>query len=639
MFSIPLQRRAKTHSHTVRRSTPTCVLPRWIAAVFYAAVFPIRTATLESQMRTCFSILLFVTMLLVSPFGRAAEAQTTVPAVLLSDIHFDPFHEPGKLPQLRAAPIERWPAILSAAPTLTQEADLAALQVQCHALALDTAWPLLTTALKAAKMAEPRPAFVTLSGDLLAHEFPCRFQKLAPTATPAEYAAFAAKTATFVIAQLRLSFPQIPIYVALGNNDSGCADYRETPGSAFLRSTMDAVLAAARSSLGAQSSDGIPVDVSSQGDYSVRLPAQLRHGRLLVLQDIFDARQYNNCADAADRAPERLQLTWLRAQLTQARAQGEQVWVMGHIPPGIDAYPSFHRYVLRPSELCAASPQPFLADTALADTLLEYADVVRLALFGHTHMDEVRLLHRAGAPTAQQGKDGRPGPVVEAAVPLKLVPSVTPFFGNHPAFLLATINPHTLALQDWQTFVSPAAENSAAPWAEAYRFSTAYHLPEFSAETLNELSLAFASDRTGRAPRSATYRQHFYAGDLGLYALGLGQIWPAYACVSAKTVPRPFTSAFVRKHRQPCLAGGPENSPECPSSLENGSNDGYFTKASCVRHAETLPAVRDLSALEPIRPHSPHRLPTDPRYGRPRLHWLHPIHRQGQSSVAHTRAW
>ncbi len=504
---------------------------------------------------------LITTLALLFLSGPVAGAQATVPAVLLSDIHFDPFHEPGKLPQLRAAPIDRWPAILSARPALTQEAELAALQLQCHALALDTAWPLLTTALTAAKEAEPHPAFVTLSGDLLAHEFPCRFRKLAPSATSEDYAVFAAKTVSFVIAQLQLRFPEVPVYVALGNNDSGCADYRETPGSAFLQSTTGAAMAAANIATSAPKVAGTQEDVSPEGDYSVRLPAPLRHGRLLVLEDIFDARQYNNCADAADRAPEKSQLTWLRAQLARARAHGEQVWVIGHIPPGIDAYASFHRYVLRPGELCTAQTQPFLADAALADTLLDYADVVRLGLFGHTHMDEVRSLHRPVSATAEQGKGREPVGQEEAVVPLKLVPSITPFFGNHPAFLVAAIDPHTLTLKDWRTFVSPAAGGSAAPWAEAYRFSTAYHLSGLSARSASELSLGFTSDREGKAPRSVAYRQHFYPGDLGLYALGLGQIWPAYACAVREDRPEAFHDCLCPAQPAAMQVPGPGRQP------------------------------------------------------------------------------
>ncbi len=443
----------------------------------------------------------FVLCLFLAAAATLAHAQ--VPVVMLSDVHFDPFHDPAKLPQLRAEPVDRWPAILSAPATPTQAADLDALQTACNARALDTAWPLFQTTLRAAHDAERRPTFVTLSGDLLTHEFACRFQHLAPDASAQDLAAFAAKTVTFVMAQLRGAFPRTPVYGALGNNDSGCADYRESAGDAFLQTAAPTLATVA---------------TTPEGDYSVLLPAPLQRTRLIVLQDIFESRQFTTCGDSADRSPEKSQIDWLRTQLADARAHGEHVWVMSHVPPGVDVYTSFRRYLLQPAEMCNAKPTPFLADTTLADALLDYADTVRLALFGHTHMDEIRLLHRDA--------DGTP----TATVPAKLVPSVTPFFSNHPAFLVATVDPQTAVLKDWRTIVSPGAEGSTPPWAEGYRFTIAYHLPDFSAASALKLADTFTADKLGQSPQSTTFRQHFYAGDVGLYALGLAQIWPAYAC-------------------------------------------------------------------------------------------------------------
>ena len=44
----------------------------------------------------------------------------------------------------------------------------------------------------------------------------------------------------------------------------------------------------------------------------------------------------------------------------RARA-GEQVWVMAHIPPGIDVYTTYHRYLFAPGEACnVKQPQMFL---------------------------------------------------------------------------------------------------------------------------------------------------------------------------------------------------------------------------------------------------------------------------------------
>ena len=331
-------------------------------------------------------------MFLLLVLGGPSRAQTSVPVAMLSDVHFDPFQDPAKVAELRAKPVEQWSAILNGKPSATQAADLQALQAACHTRALDTGWPLLGTTLAATHQAEPHPLFVTLSGDLLTHAFPCRLQHIVPEASAQDVSFFAAKTVAFVLLQVRQAFPRTRVFATLGNNDSGCADYRETPHDAFLQDAAGALATAA----------GLSADaVTPEGDYAVLLPAPLEKARLIVLNDIFEAHQFNTCAAAADRGPERAQIDWLRSQLAQARAGGEHVWVMAHIPPGIDVYSSFRHYLLQPAQMCAAEPRPFLADTTLADALLDYADVVTLALFGHTHMDEIRLLHRAQNASGQ----------------------------------------------------------------------------------------------------------------------------------------------------------------------------------------------------------------------------------------------
>lgn len=483
------------------------------------------------------SAVLLILALLLS-VGGAAPAQNqsgeaspeTVPALLLSDIHFDPFHNPRLVPQLRAAPIERWPAILDRGNGLKADAHLAELEVACRSPRLDTNWYLLKTALIAARDAEQQPVFVTLGGDLLTHQFSCRFQHLNPGSTPADLSAFAAKTIAFVGMEMRLAFPKVPVYITLGNNDSGCADYRETAGSPFMAGAIATMTHAATQASSARAAATLLSTSSPEGDYSVVLPAPLQHGRLIVLQDIFDASWYGPCGGGDyTRVQEKQQIAWLRAQLTAARAHGENVWVMGHIPPGVDVYGSFTKYVLRPRELCTAQENTLLADDALADTLMDFADIVRLGLFAHTHMDELRLLRRPA------GKSVAGADVPAGAVPIKIVPSITSFYGNHPAFLVAAIDSHTLLLKDWRTFVSPDAGGSAAPWPETYRYSAAYNLPDFSASSASTLADGFTADPDGKAPRSAFFRDHFYAGGMGLYALGLQQIWPAYACAVRET--------------------------------------------------------------------------------------------------------
>ena len=165
--------------------------------------------------------------------SRQAE-KATIPALLVSDIHFDPFHDPARARELAAAPVSRWRSILSAPPSADQQQAFAQLQQTCHAKGVDTPFSLLHSSLQAMKTRLPNARFMTVSGDLIAHAFTCRYATLFPSAAPGDYEAFVVKTMAFVMDEIRASFPEMPVYVALGNNDSGCGDYQLTAGSDFL---------------------------------------------------------------------------------------------------------------------------------------------------------------------------------------------------------------------------------------------------------------------------------------------------------------------------------------------------------------------------------------------------------------------
>ena len=54
------------------------------------------------------------------PAGVTVAGDGTFPALLVSDIHFDPFHDPGKVQQLVKATVSQWESILSAPPSPNQ---------------------------------------------------------------------------------------------------------------------------------------------------------------------------------------------------------------------------------------------------------------------------------------------------------------------------------------------------------------------------------------------------------------------------------------------------------------------------------------------------------------------------------------
>lgn len=310
----------------------------------------------------------------------------TFSALLLSDLHFDPFHDPGIARQLVDAPVKEWNGILAGPASTDQAVAFAKLQQQCGARGVDTPYALLHSSLRAARVEGPSVRFITVSGDLIAHGFDCRYAAVIRGKTQADYTAFVEKTVEYVTSELRGTFPGVPVYVALGNNDSDCGDYRLDGGSDFLKSAGKNVIAGLPKS--ANQKEAL-ADFVAGGYYSVMMAAPMQNTRLIVLDDIFMSPKYTTCGGTQNTAVASAQIEWLRKQLAEAKRQQQRVWVMGHIPPGVDVYSTFAKM----RNVCGGdAPLTFLASDELGDVLVKNADTVRLGIFAHTHMDELMLL-------------------------------------------------------------------------------------------------------------------------------------------------------------------------------------------------------------------------------------------------------
>jgi sphingomyelin phosphodiesterase acid-like 3 len=481
----------------------------------------LRSLTLTPVLLACLSIGFEFTALAQAPRpAPAAKVHTansarvesrTIPALLISDIHFDPFHDPAKVQELVRAPVTQWQSILSASPSSDQSQAFAALQQSCHAIGVDTPFALLHSSLQAMRARQPDAKFMTVSGDLMAHAFTCRYSTLFPGSAPADYQAFVLKTLSFVVGELRATFPGTPIYAGLGNNDSGCGDYQLDAGSDFLALAGRIV------------SEGLPQSQQQQaikdfgegGYYSITMAEPMRDTRLIVVNDLFLSSRYSTCAGTPDSAPANQQLSWLEQQLAQARKSGQRVWVMGHIPPGIDPYSTISGF----RDVCGGqSPVMFLSSDRMTDLMVEYADVVRLGIFGHTHMDEVRLLEPEGAEPQNEE--------VHLAV-IKIVPSISPVDGNNPSFTVARVNPSSAVLDNFEVIAASNQTGIAANWAKEYDYAQTFDQTQFSPLTVKKMIDGFSIDHGANTPASEAYLRHYFVGDR---AALLSPFWPQYVC-------------------------------------------------------------------------------------------------------------
>jgi sphingomyelin phosphodiesterase acid-like 3 len=456
--------------------------------------------------------------------GTSGEVQNpTIPALLISDIHFDPFHDPARVQQLVEAPPSRWSSILSSPLSSNQSQAFAALQEKCSSRGVDTPYTLLRSSLDAMRTWLPDAKFITVSGDLVAHSFLCRFTTLLPGSKQRDYQAFMVKTLSFVMGELRNSFPGVPLYVALGNNDTACDDYHLDAGSDFLAHTGTIV---AEGLLASQRQQVLGV-FAKGGYYSLTMGAPMRDTRLIAVNDIFLSPKYRTCASQPNSAAAAAEMAWLKKQLAQARRLGQKVWVIGHIPPGVDPYLTH----VKDKNVCGKeSPDMFLSSQELSDQLIEYADVVQLGIFAHTHMDEFRLLEREG---------GDPSASRSHSVAIKVVPSLSPVDGNNPSFTLARVNPSSAALQNYEVIAASNQTGIAATWSGEYDYAQTYHKAQFSPAAVKELIAAFENDRSAKLEASKQYIRHYFVGDA---SLELKPFWSQYVCALANHTVNAFAS-------------------------------------------------------------------------------------------------
>ena len=452
--------------------------------------------------RSALVSLALVTSLGCASFARPSSPPQRPPAtgafLSLSDIHFDPFYDPSLVPQLVKADVEEWKRIFAGSQVTA-----------VSTYGSDVNFPLLRSTLAALGSAAPQPDFILISGDFLGHGFEQSFQKESPDKSAAAYQAFVRKTLGFVTSRLRETFPGVPIYPALGNNDSYCGDYQIEPAGPFL-AALQGIWRPLLGSAGGTFDETFPLG----GFYSVPHPTVPRH-RIVVLNSVFLSRKYKNaCGSGGD--PVSLQLGWLAYTLQRAALAGETVWIVEHIPPGIDVFSTLHA-----TGPCQTSPVPLWQPEALSayqQIIAAAPGTVAASFAGHTHIDDFRLFAGGGFVHG--------------------TPAVSPVYDNNPGFQVFTYDRSSGALSDVRTFYLDVSGAESTPWALEYDFQQAYGQSAYNATTLQSLQQAIVNDPAVRGLFLTYYPVYSQKGSID------PQSWKAYACGIVSATPADFASCY-----------------------------------------------------------------------------------------------
>jgi 3',5'-cyclic AMP phosphodiesterase CpdA len=416
----------------------------------------------------------------------------------ISDIHFDPFGDDAAVRALAAARPADWPALLAGLPS-----------VPASQYGSDTNRTLLASALAAIAAAGADADFAIVSGDLLSHGFDDDAAKvLGVEAAPG----LAERTSLFVAESVARTHPGKPVILALGNNDSGCGDYEIEPGGAYLAALGETVKRLAGEGRVAADFD---TTWRAGGYYAVAHPT-VPGTSILVLNDILWSTRYQDACGTDGLAAGRAQMEWLSASLAAQAAAGGRVWLVHHIPWGIDAYSTLHAK----GGTCAERVVPFMKAEfaeAFATAIRRHAARIELSLSGHIHTDDYRLLFdAAGTPVAAD----------------KIVPAISPIYGQNPAFQVFTYDRESGAPADFATIALanlPDLGPADGRWQESYVFGRAYGLSGYATDTVAALWNGLGQGGRIRDVYAANYNAGHGAlpeADLDGYACAIGFVDP-----------------------------------------------------------------------------------------------------------------
>ncbi len=380
----------------------------------------------------------------VSASGRDANF------LILSDVHFNPLADRASGKDLAEADVPNWDSIFSRASSMPVSKP-----------GEDTNLPLLRSVLEQSAKLPSKPEFVLIVGDLFAHHLREAYARDVSDAP--EFAAFAQKTALFLQQQFKAALPGIPVVMALGNNDGDCGnvDYSIEPGGAFLRETLPAVAQAARVPVAE-----IQESWTTLGSYDIAHPT-LRNTRMIVLNTTFLSWRYQNTCGQKNDDPGAWLLAWLANRLQSAKNSKQKVWLVYHIPPGIDAYASSHPRAPNSDRIVSMWKPQY--ETEFEKILLQYAATVQNQLSGHTHFDDFRLLGKPGARSSF----------------VLLNPGVSPNVRQNPALREASFR-RDGNLTDLSTWYLPLADHTPE-WKLGYQFRREWKLNAVDLPSLSKL--------------------------------------------------------------------------------------------------------------------------------------------------------
>jgi len=450
------------------------------------------------------SILFCIGVLLTGTLWATKEPIVSNKMLSVTDIHFNPFYDPTLAQQLVQQPYQEWDKVFSTSKVTTPTP-----------YKKETNPVLYQMLLGSMKKNGRGIKAIMFSGDILAHDFNEMITQYTGATSNYERNNFIYKTMGYVSMKLRKMFPHVPVYFSLGNNDAYNGDYALVDDGEFLHTTADLFF---KNFIKQQKNrDVFYSTYPVHGYYSLPFPA-IKQGRIIGLNTIFFSTNY---ASSVRNDPGTMELNWLEQELIKAKQAGEKVWLLLHIPPGVNVYSTQRNST--PKTINVMLQWQAVYNQRYLEIVRQYSDEIVASFAGHTHMDDFRLIYDTDEADRK------------AIDFIHISASVTPVFGNNPAFQIINYNPQSGELNDTVTYYIDLKETVPA-FQQEYGYSASYNVtPDLSG--LAEIYPTLVSDLVKRE----SYTQYYPVSST---ASSIADVWQWYWCGIGNLTPDDFIKAY-----------------------------------------------------------------------------------------------
>jgi hypothetical protein len=281
---------------------------------------------------------------------------------------------------------------------------------------------------------------------------------------------------------------------------------------------------------------------SQGGHFSLKLPRVKDH-RLIIVNSVFFSAKYANTCGTSDQTPAQDELRWFAGELEKARASGETVWLLMHIPPGIDSFATKQSLQKKGPVISLWRPEWTSRFLQIAD---QYPGTIQAVFAGHMHMDDFRVILSDGEPILFT----------------KLAPAISPIFGNNPGYEIIEYDRQTGTIEnyllDYLTNLSTGGKPTApeaGSWAIEYDFRSIYGFSSLNPATILQLADSLKTDPafqqkfikyyTVSAPPSIT------AQSIDIFACAIRSVTAAEFEACYRGLPHPRVSPEAPDKRTP----------------------------------------------------------------------------------------